>query len=257
MNKLLVTVSISYFIIGFSSAQESLNSTTLADIQINSLRAETNCNIAEFSEATLPLDEKNTATEKNNSPSQSTILARDKDFYRVSKGPKGMFFIVQDFYASGEKRTEPFLVSDIEKAKQDNFDLLSYDQMAINGLLITWFNNGQVERKGVFDQGKRKGLWVTWYDNGQKRSSGHYKNGLKEGTWTVWYQSGNRMQKGYFQADRREGVWIYWYDINGKKKEAGRYNDDYRVERWNYWNDKGSLVKSEIKETDTEGNATL
>ncbi|AWM79584.1 hypothetical protein DKL61_04025 [Gammaproteobacteria bacterium ESL0073] len=64
MNKLLVTVSISYFIIGFSSAQESLNSTTLADIQINSLRAETNCNIAEFSEATLPLDEKNTATEK-------------------------------------------------------------------------------------------------------------------------------------------------------------------------------------------------
>lgn len=251
MNKLLVTISLCYFSMGLSLAKESLNSMKLADIRMGSIATETNCSVADFSESSS-FDKKNVSTEKNNSPSNATILAENKDFYRISKGPKGMFFIVQDFYASGEKRTEPFLVSDIEKAKQDNFDLLTYDQMAINGLLITWFNNGQVERKGVFDQGKRKGLWVTWYDNGQKRASGHYKNGLKEGTWTVWYQSGNRMQKGYFQADRREGVWIYWYDINGKKKEAGRYNNDYRVERWNYWNDKGSLVKSEIKEPDAE-----
>lgn len=250
MNRLLVTTSVFCLITSLASAQESFNSKTLTEIRINSLRTEVNNNSFDSTTTELVADDDIVNNvQENNCSLQSDILVQNKDFYRINKGSKGMFFIVQDFYSTGEKRTEPFLVADLEKAKKNEFDILSYDRMAINSSLIIWFNNGQVERKGVFDQGKRKGLWVSWYDNGQKRSSGHYKDGLREGTWTVWYQTGKRMQKGYFQTDRREGVWIYWYG-NGKKKEAGRYNDDYRVERWNYWDDSGKLVKSEVKETE-------
>lgn len=184
----------------------------------------------------------------------ANVIAKTEHYYRVNKGAKGIYFVIQDFYITGEKRTDPYLVTDLEKMRNNYFDLVDYNRFSINGLLIIWFKNGLVQQKGVFNQeGKRKGLWVSWYEDGQKKASGHYRNNFKEGAWTVWYQNGRRMQKGYYQQDSKEGVWIYWYG-NGKKKEAGRYNQDQRVEHWSFWDNTGRLIKSkELKKVNEEG----
>lgn len=252
MKKLLVTVFVCLSVSNtVSYAQEQTTIVTEKE-SITTNKANTEQESAIESEPVVVSEVVETDDNKNidQHPNQVIlhILVQSDDFYRIDKGQKGIFFIIQDFYNSGEKRTDPYLITNIEEAKHQNFDAVNYDHMDVNGLLIVWFKNGQVEQKGVFDQGQRKGLWVSWYENGQKKSSGHYKEGLKEGQWTVWYQNGRRMQKGYYKADRREGVWIYWYG-NGRKKEAGRYRQDERVERWSHWDDAGKLVKDVIEET--------
>ena len=200
--------------------------------------------------APLPMD---LTSSPNSEPSlPSNVIGKNADFYRVNKGAKGIYFILQDFYISGEKRTDPYLVTDLDKMNNNHFDLLDYDRFPINGLLIVWFQNGLIQQKGVFNhECKRKGLWVSWYEDGQKKTSGRYQDNLKEGAWTVWYQNGRRMQKGYYQQDNKEGVWIYWYG-NGKKKEAGRYNLDHRVERWSFWDAAGRLIKNKEIENPIE-----
>lgn len=254
MKTLLVTVFICLSISNtVSYAQEQ---TTIVTENESITTHKTNIQQAAANDESL-VDSKQIDTEDNKKPDQQQqdnqvvlhILLQGDEYYRIDKGQKGVFFIIQDFYNSGEKRTDPYLITDIEQAKDHNFDAVSYDHMDVNGLLIIWFKNGQVKQKGVFDQGQRKGLWVSWYENGQKKTSGHYVAGLKEGQWTIWYQNGRRMQKGYYKADRREGVWIYWYG-NGRKKEAGRYRQDERVERWSYWDDSGKLVKDTVEIAD-------
>lgn len=255
MNKLLITVFICF---GVSSAvtYAQVRTTVVTDNKTILLHDSAIDNVdpaEDLPEEDIDAEEieiVTTAPEETShtSPSLLHILVKNNDFYRVDKGQRGIFFIIQDFYTTGEKRTDPFLITNIEKAKQNNFDVFNYDNLGVNGLLIVWFKNSQVEQKGIYEQGNRKGLWVAWYENGQKRASGQYKEGLKEGQWTFWYQNGRRMQKGYYQADKKQGVWIFWYG-NGRKKEAGRYRDDQKVERWSYWNNSGKLVKDIVKET--------
>lgn len=179
----------------------------------------------------------------------TNVLIKTDGFYRVERKQQGLFIVVQDFYTSGEKRTDPYAVTDKEKIKTAHFTNVDYDEIGINGLFISWYKDGQIEQKGVYDQGMRKGLWVIWYESGQKKSAGRYRNGLKDGQWTAWYQNGKRMQKGIYREGKREGVWILWYG-NGRKKEAGRYSDDKKVERWSYWSESGKMVKDNIMDED-------
>ena len=50
-----------------------------------------------------------------------------------------------------------------------------------DGVWKKWNDNGQLEREGIYKDGKLDGVWKGWYDNGQLRSEGIYKDGWKEG----------------------------------------------------------------------------
>lgn len=49
-----------------------------------------------------------------------------------------------------------------------------------------FFENGQVQQEGFFENGKLEGIWVSFDKNGNKISSGEYKNGVKTGKWFFW-----------------------------------------------------------------------
>lgn len=49
-----------------------------------------------------------------------------------------------------------------------------------------YFENGQVQQVGFFENGKLEGLWVAFDENGNKTSSGEYKKGIKTGKWLFW-----------------------------------------------------------------------
>ena len=46
-----------------------------------------------------------------------------------------------------------------------------------DGLIETFFKNGQLRSRGNFNNGKREGLVENFYKNGQLRNRDTYKNG--------------------------------------------------------------------------------
>jgi hypothetical protein len=52
-----------------------------------------------------------------------------------------------------------------------------------------FFENGQAQQEGFFENGKLEGVWVSFDEKGNKTSSGEYKNGIKTGKWFFWSQN--------------------------------------------------------------------
>jgi hypothetical protein len=49
-----------------------------------------------------------------------------------------------------------------------------------------FYDNGQVQQEGFFENGKLEGYWVAYNEDGTKQASGFYKNGVKVGKWFFW-----------------------------------------------------------------------
>jgi antitoxin component YwqK of YwqJK toxin-antitoxin module len=39
------------------------------------------------------------------------------------------------------------------------------------------------------------GLFISWHENGQKKSEGEYKAGIKQGNWVSWDEKGDVKEK--------------------------------------------------------------
>jgi len=51
-----------------------------------------------------------------------------------------------------------------------------------------FYENGQVQQEGYFENGKLEGIWVSYNESGDKISSGEYVAGVKTGKWFFWSQ---------------------------------------------------------------------
>lgn len=49
-----------------------------------------------------------------------------------------------------------------------------------------FYENGQVQQVGFFENGKLEGAWVSYDENGARMSSGEYNDGVKTGKWFFW-----------------------------------------------------------------------
>lgn len=49
-----------------------------------------------------------------------------------------------------------------------------------------FYENGQVQQEGYFENGKLVGTWTSYNEDGDKTSSGEYVNGVKTGKWFFW-----------------------------------------------------------------------
>lgn len=52
-----------------------------------------------------------------------------------------------------------------------------------------FFENGQVQQEGFFEDGKLEGNWISYDEKGNKTSSGEYRKGVKTGKWFFWSQN--------------------------------------------------------------------
>ena len=56
-------------------------------------------------------------------------------------------------------------------------DLKRIADEAKNGVVETYYDNGQLKSRVPSKDGKYNGLWETWYENGQPQESTMYKDG--------------------------------------------------------------------------------
>ena len=80
--------------------------------------------------------------------------------------------------------------------------------------VITYHDNGVIEKKGKSLNGKRIGTWEAYYTNGYKWSIVNYRDGLKWGETMAFFPNGMMKWQGQYSNDERTGLWIF-YDTTG------------------------------------------
>lgn len=179
-------------------------------------------------------------------------------------------YLVQDFYPSGIKRTDPFLVSDENHTSY--YELTStdfhYAELTIVGDLTVWYENSQkmlecnyhnFRLEGVckkwyengiqkdeenWSLGKRQGVFRRWYKNGQLAKEEHWGNDKLEGELVEYYANGQISYRAYLRQGRLEGVVKKWYE-NGQIKYRKEYQNDKCEGFTKHWYKTGILAAEE------------
>jgi hypothetical protein len=125
----------------------------------------------------------------------------DSTFFKriIQHDSKSEIYHVTDAYLSGRLASQgDYLV--IDPATKEEF--WNYHQTHIkHGYFRKWYDNGQLEWEGLFENGFIQGPVIEWYRNGQLHYSGMYCNGMPEGSFTYYDEHG----KLRYQADYIDG----------------------------------------------------
>ena len=69
-----------------------------------------------------------------------------------------------------------------------------------------------------------------YHENGQLDFKGNYKNGKKEGAWVAYHKNGQLLYKGNFENGKSEGAWItYFGDGTVWKERTGTFKDGEKI----------------------------
>lgn len=125
----------------------------------------------------------------------------DSTFYKriVQHDPRTHVYSVTDTYLSGQLALKGDYLS-IDPTVKEEF--WNYHQTHIkHGYFRKWYDNGQLEWEGRFDNGLIQGKATEWYRNGQMHFAGEYDHGMQNGSFTYYEESG----KLHYTADFEHG----------------------------------------------------
>ena len=131
---------------------------------------------------------------------------------------------------SGDKRTKPLA----ENREADE---------AKNGVVETYYDNGQLMERATYKDDELEGLYEVWYENGQPELRGYYKDGKTDGLYEAWYENGQPELRGYYKDGKLEGLREIWYG-SGQLKSKANYKDGKPDGLYNEWDENGNLVES-------------
>ncbi|HDR05054.1 MAG TPA: toxin-antitoxin system YwqK family antitoxin [Candidatus Marinimicrobia bacterium] len=101
------------------------------------------------------------------------------------------------------------------------------------GLWTRFYNNGNKESEGAFENGTMVGEWKFWHENGKLSLHQFYWAGNPHGTHRRWDESGELIEKGLYSQGKKEGQWTI-YLPNGEY-QSGYYRNDKKNGPWTYF----------------------
>lgn len=117
---------------------------------------------------------------------------------------------------------------------EDSEDDLIEDSGYFDGIVTSWYEDGQKSEEGLYEDGLKEGHWTKWHQNGQKSSEDFYQADYKYGKSTSWYSDGQKFEEVNYKKHAFHGKYITWHS-NGQKEKEGHYVDDYKDGQWTYW----------------------
>lgn len=185
----------------------------------------------------------------------------DANFYRVLiKALPNDRYLVQDFFISGDKLTDPYILTDgkLEYNDNDNEDVAHPNNYyPREGARIVWFESGNKKIESHYKNNMLTGTWIDYYENGQKHNEDHYIDGVLHGTSKSWneqgdlksectYNHGVENGRCYVKYALNSDIYIYDFEYkDGKKIGISKsWNIDGTIEAFTF---NGSLSLQEIK----------
>lgn len=117
-----------------------------------------------------------------------------------------------------------------------------------NGEFTYYYNNGYLQMKGGYVNGKKYGTWIGFHENGMMSDSVFYdEHGWIIGKSLGWHANGMMADSTVINADG-SGVSIFWWE-NGNPSAAGRYGPGKKLNgKWQYFYSNGQLASLETYE---------
>jgi antitoxin component YwqK of YwqJK toxin-antitoxin module len=91
---------------------------------------------------------------------------------------------------------------------------MNFKKGILDGEHISYFQNGQIKRKGSYNNGQLNGKWTNYNEDGKLVFEVEYKNDTLIGRFISWYSTGVIKEKGSYLNNRKIGSWIH-YDQAG------------------------------------------
>jgi antitoxin component YwqK of YwqJK toxin-antitoxin module len=92
------------------------------------------------------------------------------------------------------------------------------------GVSLTYHENGQVEERIIFQNGKRDGLYETYHENGQLAYTVNFKDGEENGIAETYYDDGTLLFRGNYKDGKQNGL-SEEYSANGQLWFSVDYRD--------------------------------
>lgn len=172
----------------------------------------------------------------------------------LKKDIKG-YQLVQDFYLTDKKMTDPYYVKEVTE-DQDYVSQCKLEFLTINGKFVRYNEEGSKIQYGQYQEGNRKGIWRGWDKDGRQTYESNYGDGTTNmGKITIFSSDGSIQAEGqviyeYGRDFFRNNYIGYWrfYEHNKLVSEGNFYNG-YPVGIWYQW----CNGKRSIKETQLDG----
>lgn len=97
-----------------------------------------------------------------------------------------------------------------------------------HGLVRHWFEDGRLERAGVFWRGAKVGRHRAWWRDGTLRFEAAYRDDAYHGSYRTWYEGGQPYELRHFDHGREAGLQRSWTEdgqlyLNYEVRDGRRY----------------------------------
>ena len=168
----------------------------------------------------------------------------DAYYYRVliKVLPKNKY-LVQDFFVSGKKFTDPYILTDGSIEYTDNEGMAHpHNYYPREGSRVVWSESGSKKRESHYKNNMPTDAWTEYFENGQKKTEDYYKDGVLHGVSKIWNEQGDLIGECSYKQGVQDGRCyvryasnpdVYIYDIN--------YKNGNKVGISKKWNIDGSI----------------
>jgi len=112
------------------------------------------------------------------------IYKRIIEFDKNSK-----MYHVRDYFENGQIQMNAFYISFDKSIKEES--QCNYHSNTKEGKYMEWYENGQLEYIGNYQNGLYNGFCTSWYKNGQREAEENWLNGQLHGKTKYWTEKGN------------------------------------------------------------------
>lgn len=159
-------------------------------------------------------------------------------------------FLNSIYYFDGEN--EPFTgkATDYYDSGQ-LYELYHLKEGLLHGPYATYYEEGQVESEGNYEEGNEVGTFTEYYENGDLMMVSNYKEGLLHGKMINYYENGQIESEGTYEDGNLNGKATWYYESGVVKKEASYIDSELHGDYIEY------TENGEIELKETYDNGTL
>ncbi|MFA7326883.1 MAG: hypothetical protein WC121_09480 [Candidatus Kapaibacterium sp.] len=104
-----------------------------------------------------------------------------------------------------------------------------------------YFNiDGSLRYYGEYKNGKEEGIWIQNYENGKLNTISNFRNGLFTSSLVSYYESGTIYDSSIYVMGRLHGSYISYYE-SGNLMTTGNYTRDLQTGEWKSYYENGTI----------------